>query len=482
MAKSTLYTDALRQFQQKPIVTISAGTTCACLGDERNLREFLVADETAKQLRAAGHTVFFLLIDDSLDPLNLRQLRIAVDKDETLLERHKDWCGKPIGMLPDPWGCHMSYAAHFEHELSDRLQRLDCSPTMISTASLYTHGVYAPYIQMTLERYDEILTFLSGRFEGYQPEKLFWPLCPDCGYIDETQIESVTDGCAHFYCGRCERRHSQSAGEIKGKLNWKLDCAARWAIFNVDAEPFTKAYLEPKTGSFTIAQALCRTFFNGPEVMPLRYGLIKLAPSLSFKLLPSLPPDVLRSLMVTSASADLNLTEDKIRTAASQHDVNVGMSYLDTIKQRLPLWLLKPETLSHRERELLTHGIQFSRTFLDTDIRLQLPGRDQVKDISAETVRCLHDLLIHAYQLRCAGQHTPEEFTLLLRERINGLGDKKQDVLHRFRQLTGQEQGLPVPRMLWSLPMNYLAMLEHILELRMASISPPEVATIRLAA
>src|SRR4028118_640731 len=131
---ATPYSEALTQFASQEVVTIATGATCAYLGDERNLREFLVADETARCLRRAGHTVFFFLIDDSLDPLDFRQLRVAVNKDEELVERYKHWCGKPVAYLPDPWGCHDSYATHFEEELLDRLHRLNCYPTIVNTA------------------------------------------------------------------------------------------------------------------------------------------------------------------------------------------------------------------------------------------------------------------------------------------------------------------------------------------------------------
>ena len=85
MIKNSPYEQAAERFAGHPVVTIATGATCAYLGDERNLREFLIADETARHLRAAGHAVFSLLIDDSLDPLNFRQLRVAVDKDPALI-------------------------------------------------------------------------------------------------------------------------------------------------------------------------------------------------------------------------------------------------------------------------------------------------------------------------------------------------------------------------------------------------------------
>src|SRR5688500_5040514 len=101
MFTSGPYAELLNHFRHQQVVTVAAGATCAYLGDERNLREFLVADEAACWLRRAGQTVVFFLIDDSLDPLNYRQLRVAVKKDEKLIERFKGWCGKPIAHLPD---------------------------------------------------------------------------------------------------------------------------------------------------------------------------------------------------------------------------------------------------------------------------------------------------------------------------------------------------------------------------------------------
>jgi lysyl-tRNA synthetase class I len=105
---ATTYAEVLSRYADQHAVTIATGATCAYLGDERNLREFLVADEIARWLRRAGHIVTFLLINDSMDALNFRQLRVAVNKDPALIERYQNWCGKPIAHLPDPWGCHES--------------------------------------------------------------------------------------------------------------------------------------------------------------------------------------------------------------------------------------------------------------------------------------------------------------------------------------------------------------------------------------
>jgi lysyl-tRNA synthetase class I len=80
------------------------------LGDERLLREFFVGDMKAKELSDSGSNAILYLINDSYDALNERQLRIALNKDERLIEKFKPYCGRPIAEIPDPYGCCASYA------------------------------------------------------------------------------------------------------------------------------------------------------------------------------------------------------------------------------------------------------------------------------------------------------------------------------------------------------------------------------------
>ena len=129
------------------------------------------------------------------------------------------------------------------------------------------------------------MQFLTERFKGYHPRKLFWPLCPHCGCIEETKIGKIDKTDIHIYCHRCERSSSMRIDEAKGKLNWKLDCAARWVILNINTEPFSKAYLEPQSGSFVVAQEISKVFYGGQDIFPLHYGAVKIDKSVSYKLL-----------------------------------------------------------------------------------------------------------------------------------------------------------------------------------------------------
>lgn len=446
---------------------MGCGTTCACLGDERNLREFLVADETAQRLRRAGHAAISLLVNDSLDPLNYRQLRIAANKDEALIERWVDWCGKPIAHVPDPWDCHASYAAHFEEALLDRLHGLDCHPNLISTASLYDGGLYEPYVELVLERHEELMEFISGRFEGYQPEKLFWVLCSQCGYMDETRIEKTSGREVTYYCRRCDRTTSVPVDEIRGKLNWKLDCAARWVILNIDAEPFSKDYLEPKAGSFVVAQEMSKRFFGGHDIVPIRYGSVKMPKSMSYRLLSSLPAEMLRALFTERPTADLDLTPDHVMSLASRYKLEYGLSYLDWIRQLMPMWMLRPQSLSDRQLDLLAHGIRFANDFLEQETSLRLPTREQMQDIGAEVMASMHAFLMDIIRLRDGGCASWDEFCTPAKQLVAELGCDKQEVTGQLRAILGQKQGLPIARLLFLMPMDYLEALEYMLHLRL---------------
>src|SRR5688500_13439158 len=114
MSSPKACTDATKLLGESHLVKIASGRTCAVLGDERTIREHLVVGEFARNLRQAHVNALTLLLDDSLDPLNERQLRVAMRKDQAEIDRFSEFCGKPICAIPDPWGCHASYAEHFE--------------------------------------------------------------------------------------------------------------------------------------------------------------------------------------------------------------------------------------------------------------------------------------------------------------------------------------------------------------------------------
>lgn len=474
VSSQTLGNEIIERLKDQTTVTVASGITCAYLGDERNLREYLVADELVKGLRKAGHVVHFLLFDDDLDPLTFRQLRVAVKKDPSLIEQFEPYCGKPISDIRSPYGDAESWSKYFENQFLNRLSAIDCHPTLIRTSNMYARGMYAPYVKQVLLQQDRIYEYLSENFAGYRPEKLYWAVCPTCGYIDGTDIIGTTQTDAHIACQRCGKETWLTYEELRGKLNWKLDCAARWAMFKVHVEPFSKAYLEPKAGSFYIAQGLSKTFFGGSDVSPLHFGTVTMPKELGYRLLDSLPVDVMRSLFIKHHKTDLDINEERVVVEASRVDVLPDYSFLDVVKQLLPAWILDCSELNTHQRELFAKGMTFSREFLGDEVKPILPNREQLEQTPLEVLGEMNSLIQRIIVLREAFHNDYEAFVGPTKATIDRLGQFRKPVIGHLRKIVGQQQGLPNSRFLFLLPLAYLRNLESMVSLYIAAHAPKE--------
>src|SRR5207253_5814768 len=121
-------------------------------------------------------------------------------------------------------------------------------------------------------------------------------------------------------CQSCRVTATLPSHKLRGKLNWKLDCAARWRLFDVDVEPFTKAYLEPGAGAFWIARSIAREFFGSSEINPLLIGVVKVDDDLDPRSMATLPPQTLRMIYSERWNNDLLLTRERLLLAASKSD------------------------------------------------------------------------------------------------------------------------------------------------------------------
>ena len=74
-------------------------------GNIHNLREVLVAEAVANALRARGAEVRFVFHADTIDPL--RKIAPGIPGS------FREYIGQSLSRVPDPEGCHESYAEHF---------------------------------------------------------------------------------------------------------------------------------------------------------------------------------------------------------------------------------------------------------------------------------------------------------------------------------------------------------------------------------
>jgi hypothetical protein len=460
------------RFRDRHTITVATGATCAYLGDERNLREYLIADEVVRALKSKGHIVQFLCFNDDLDPLNHRQLRVAVNKDPNLVAKFEPFCGRPISDIRWSNSSEVSWSEHFQQEFVKRLNALGCNPNVISVSKMYERGLYAPFVKQTLLHQERVREYLAANFPSYHPEKLFWPICPTCGYIDDASVEAVNPEGVEIACNRCLMRTRVSFEELRGKLNWKLDCAARWAMMRVDIEPFTKAYLEPHTGSFYVAQALSKTFFGGTDVTPIPYGMVTMPNSLGGKILECLPASVVRSLFIRNVKSDLDISEERIATEANKVEVLPDLTFADMVRQLLPAWLLDATELTPDQREFMVKGLAYSRHFEPREVKPYLCNRGHLEGISIDILKQIQSVIQQVILLRKAFGLDYDAFVGPAKAAIERLGDQRRQVTAEFRKIVGQERGVPNSRFLYLLPITYLMNLESMIDLYIASKAP----------
>ncbi|TMQ71467.1 MAG: hypothetical protein E6K81_10050 [Candidatus Eisenbacteria bacterium] len=452
---------------------VATGFTTAFLGDERTLREFVVGDLVVREMQERGEDAVLYLFNDSLDPLNARQLRVGVNKDPELIRRFQPFCGRPICEVPDPYGCHESYSDHHKHGLVERLDGLGIHPIVVDMQRVYAQGHYAPFVSATFAHYDEIKQGIATECENYTLRNLFRIRCPQCLRIDSTEITGTADDTVAYRCEACGLANRESVGGLRGKLSWKLDCAARWNLYHIDTEVFSKAHLADK-GTLNVS-SLVSKFFGNHMPSIVRYGDLRIEPRLSGRLLEILPPAMLRRLLSERLHSDLDLTTDSIAHFANTFEVRPGMSYSAYVRSELPRAALQAAVAPGLARAdapspssalsdavLVTHGNRFSEFFYQRRHELRWPDARTLAEADFTTARVARDVIDCALTLR----HETIAGRSDIKSRLKSyLADTPAApaVYPFLRKVFRQSHGASITTLLSVLPTEYLAAILLIL-------------------
>lgn len=237
-----------------------------------NLREIIIADAVHSALVRMGVETRLIYVADSFDPLRRRYPFLPPD-----YEAH---VGKPLSEIPDPEGCHTSYAEHYLQPFLDSLTKLGIHMEIFRADELYKSGMYVDMIKEALSKKDElarIITEISGRElpEDWSP---FNPFCDACGRINAALVKGydLAQEVVYYECACGNRGVASFKGG--GKLGWRIDWAARWKIFGVTIEPFGKDHASPG-GSFDTGTHISTRIFNYPAPYPIPFEHILLKTS-----------------------------------------------------------------------------------------------------------------------------------------------------------------------------------------------------------
>lgn len=197
----------------------------------------------------------------------------------------KDYIAHPVSLIPDPFGCHSSYAEHMSSLLRESLDKLGIAYTFKSGTESYKKGVLNEQIYKILEHADEIgrkIKELVGQ-EKYENVLPYTPLCKNCGRIYTTKATSFDKekGVVNYICegtelGKdylkgCGYEGQAKISEGLGKLVWKVEFAARWAALDIRFE----AYGKELTDSVKINDWVCENILGTPAPYHVRYELFQ---------------------------------------------------------------------------------------------------------------------------------------------------------------------------------------------------------------
>lgn len=235
-----------------------------------NMREVLTADAVYRAVKDRGVPARFNYVCDNFDPLR----RVYPFLDAAIYE---PLIGRPLSEIPCPCGAHASYAEHFLEPFLASLRTLKVDVELERADRMYESGRMNDVVIQALAARDaiaKILQELTGKQVGddWSP---YNPLCPACGRITQTRVTgfSPEDATVGYACACGSSGDVPMAGG--GKLTWRVDWPARWAMLGVTVEPFGKDHAT-RGGSYDTGARISREVFGYEPPLPVPYEWISL--------------------------------------------------------------------------------------------------------------------------------------------------------------------------------------------------------------
>jgi lysyl-tRNA synthetase, class I len=273
-----------------------------------NLREVLVAEAVANALRQRGEEVRFIFHADTIDPL--RKIAPGIPRS------YEEYIGHSLSHIPDPEGCHVSYAEHFLVPFEEALSEMEMDIEVLRSHELYERGVYTGVTSEALENTDELRGILQDVTSRKMPEN--WsPYLPRAGSGKLTGmrvLEHLPEQTCVVFADEDGWEDSADYSKGEGKLGWRVELAARWKALGVTFEPFGKDHTS-RGGSTDTADRMAKEVFDYP--VPGRYeyewiGLKGRGDMSSSRGIVLLPKDLLR-IMPPGAVRRIILGRDPAR-------------------------------------------------------------------------------------------------------------------------------------------------------------------------
>ncbi|MBB6217479.1 lysyl-tRNA synthetase class 1 [Anaerosolibacter carboniphilus] len=225
-----------------------------------NFREVVTTYFVVRALQDLGKKTRFIFSWDDYD--RFRKVPKNID------QSFEQYIGMPYSEIPDPYGCHSSYAAHFEKEFEEALGIFGIDVEFIYQSKEYTSGRYNYHILHALkgrkEIYDILMAFKTQE-SSEEERNHFYPItlyCERCRK-DNTEVKAFDEMQEEIQfvcsCGHHGTVKVMDANNIK--LNWKVDWPMRWMVERVVFEPGGRDH-SSETGSYNVSKEIVRRIFN----------------------------------------------------------------------------------------------------------------------------------------------------------------------------------------------------------------------------
>jgi lysyl-tRNA synthetase class 1 len=258
-----------------PKYTIKTSASISGVLHIGRLSDTIRGESVCRALQDSGRDAKMIWVAEDMDPL--RKIPEGVPKEFV------EYIGMPVTEVPDPWGCHTTYA---EHHVSKYLEVIDDFVSVpvekYSMREEYEKGSFRPFIQKILENIGEVRD-IQNRYrdqpleEGWSP---FVPICKECGKIITPRVREFKGGKVSYSCEdyKFEKHTARGCGyegeadplKDPGKLMWKGEWAAQWARWQVASEGAGKEYVVP-TSAWWVNAEIAERILDFPMPVPIFY-------------------------------------------------------------------------------------------------------------------------------------------------------------------------------------------------------------------
>ncbi|MBU2100903.1 lysine--tRNA ligase [Candidatus Micrarchaeota archaeon] len=260
------------------------------------LSDIIRGEAEARALEKKGFKSKFIYVTEDMDPL--RKIPKGVPKE------FEEFIGFPVSDVPDPQGCHKSYAEHFTSEFLEVLEKfLFLEPEVYSMRKEYKKGNFNEEIIELVKKSSQVKEIIE-KVQGSKVGKnwsVWKPICEKCGNLQTTVITKIEREKIYYKCQDykfekftakgCNHEGISNLNKANGKLVWKSEWAAQWKRWKVCSEGAGKEY-ESKNSAFWVNAEIAEKVLGFPHPEPIFYehiiiGGTKMSASLGNVVYPS---------------------------------------------------------------------------------------------------------------------------------------------------------------------------------------------------